>query len=185
MRALTFVIGFLYPLHRSLRALASAPHRPSSHSSALTASRSYPPPSAAAGLAEVREEQRLWLIYWMVFGLFSFTERLSDSVLWWLPLYQPVKLAFLLWCFLPQSQGCATLYDVFLQPLLSRHREGIERGVGEVTEVIGVVGAHVIRSGRKASLFAASVGGELLSNLAAASPSSQPRSQAVAQAQPY
>ena len=144
MRALTFFVGFLYPLHRSLRALASSP-------------------SAC-------EEQRLWLMYWLVWGLFSFAERLSDSVLWWLPLYAPAKLTFLLWCFLPQWQGCCTLYDVFLQPLLARHRQSIDKGVEEVTEVIGVVGAHVIRQGRKASLLAASRGGQMLSNLAAVAP---------------
>jgi receptor expression-enhancing protein 5/6 len=132
MKLLTTTIGFIYPLYCSLRSLSSSSSSSSSSSPASV--------------------DRLWLIYWMVYGVFTFTERLSDSVLSWLPLYHPLKLMFLLWCFLPRYQGCAVLYDVFLQPLLARHHDRIEKGVEEVTEVIGVVGAHMVRTGRKASV---------------------------------
>ena len=146
LRLLSWCLGFLYPLYCSLRALSGT--GPTS-----------PPliPRASA--------PRLWLIYWMVYGVLSFTERLSDSVLSWLPLYPPLKLLFLLWCFLPQWQGCAVLYDVLLQPFLQRHREGIEKGVEEVTEVLGVVGAHVVRNGRKASMQYIRRGEELLERI--------------------
>ena len=130
MRLLTSVVAFLYPLHCSLRCLC-LPH-------------SY--------AADPSRGPRLWLVYWLVFGLLSFSERLSDSLLSFLPLYHPLKLCFLLWCFLPQSEGCAVLYDCVLSPLLARHSPSIERGVGDVREAVGVVGEHVVREGRKMSV---------------------------------
>ena len=130
LRLLTSVVAFFYPLYCSLRCLC-LPH-------------SY--------AADPSRGPRLWLVYWLVFGLLSFSERLSDSLLSFLPLYYPLKLAFLLWCFLPQSEGCAVLYDCVLHPLLARHSPTIERSVGDVREAVGVVGEHVVREGRKMSV---------------------------------
>ena len=146
LRLLTLAVGFCYPLYCTLRALSRL-HSPDSAS---------PSPSGPP---------RLWLIYWLVYGCFVWGERLCDEALSWLPLYRPGKLLFLLWCFLPQSQGCAVLYDVFLRPLLQRHREGIERGVGEVSEVLGAVGAHVVRTSRKASMQYMREGKDLLDKI--------------------
>lgn len=130
LRLLTTLVAFFYPLYCSLRCLC-APH-------------SY--------AADPSRGPRLWLVYWLVFGLLSFSERLSDSLLSFLPLYYPLKLAFLLWCFLPQSEGCAVLYDCLLHPLLARHSPSIERSVGDVREAVGAVGEHVVREGRKMSV---------------------------------
>ena len=130
LRLLIAVVAFLYPLYCSLRCLC-APH-------------SY--------AADPSRGPRLWLVYWLLFGLLSFSERLSDSVLSLLPLYYPLKLAFLLWCFLPQTEGCAVLYDCVLHPLLARHSPAIERSVGDVREAVGAVGEHVVREGRKMSV---------------------------------
>ena len=129
-RLLTTVLAFCYPLYCSLRCLC-APHSYS---------------------ADPSRGPRLWLVYWLVFGLLSFSERLSDSLLSFLPLYRPLKLAFLLWCFLPHTQGCAVLYDCVLHPLLARHSPIIERSVGDVREAVGAVGEHVVREGRKMSV---------------------------------
>jgi len=130
LRLLTTVVAFFYPLYCSLRCLC-LPHSYS---------------------ADPSRGPRLWLVYWLVFGLLSFSERLSDSLLSFLPLYYPLKLAFLLWCFLPQTEGCAVLYDCVLNPLLARHSPTIERSVGDVREAVGAVGQHVVREGRKMSV---------------------------------
>ena len=146
MRLLTTVVAFLYPLYCSLRCLCLP--------------RSY--------AADPSRGPRLWLVYWLVFGLLSFSERLSDSLLSFLPLYQPLKLAFLLWCFLPQSEGCAVLYDCVLNPLLARHSPVIERSVEDVRDAVGAVSEHVVREGRKMSV---SLAESVRQRLNAASPS--------------
>ena len=41
---------------------------------------------------------------------------------------------------------------MFLQPLLARHRARIEQSVEDVSEAMGVAAAHIVRTGRKASM---------------------------------
>ena len=69
------------------------------------------------------------LVYWVVYGLFNMFESLSDFSLSWLPIYHPLKLLFLLWCFLPQYQGSQLVFDILVRPVLIRHESAIEASV--------------------------------------------------------
>lgn len=69
------------------------------------------------------------LVYWVVYGLFSTFESLGDTALSWLPVYHPLKLLFLLWCFLPSWQGSQLVFDILVRPVLVRHEQAIEHGV--------------------------------------------------------
>ena len=153
---LTLLLGFLYPLYCSLRCLSSLPERGSEQ-----------PP--------VAEQQRLWLIYWVLFGLLSFSESLSDLALGsWLPLYGPLKLAALLWCFLPSFRGSAFLYDVLLQPFIARHRERMLNVAQDVHDVAAVVARQV----RKQSI---QMLGAVVSSSLPPSPASAPAALRTAQ----
>lgn len=44
------------------------------------------------------------LTYWVVFAAFSILEAFLSMLLRWIPFYFALKLAFLAWCFLPQTQ---------------------------------------------------------------------------------
>lgn len=48
------------------------------------------------------------LTYWVVFAAFSILEAFLSVLLHWIPFYFALKLAFLAWCFLPQTQVCGT-----------------------------------------------------------------------------
>lgn len=48
------------------------------------------------------QDRKDWLTYWIVYGVLHFGDRIFDLFLWWIPYYQQLKLAFLIWCFLPQ-----------------------------------------------------------------------------------
>ena len=69
------------------------------------------------------------LVYWVVYGLFTTFESLGDTALSWLPVYHPLKLLFLLWCFLPSWQGSQLVFDILVRPVLVRHEQAIEHGV--------------------------------------------------------
>lgn len=69
------------------------------------------------------------LVYWVVYGLFTTLESVTDLSLSWLPIYHPLKLVFLLWAFLPQYQGSQLVFDVLVRPVLLRHESTIESGV--------------------------------------------------------
>ena len=38
-----------------------------------------------------------WLVYWVVYALFSVIEIFSDTLVYWIPLYYRLKLGFLVW----------------------------------------------------------------------------------------
>lgn len=54
-----------------------------------------------------------WLVYWIIFMFL----RLIDDVFVvnFIPLYFPLKMAFLLWCFYPSTKGSIVIYDVIIK----------------------------------------------------------------------
>jgi len=75
-----------------------------------------------------------WLMYWIVYSIFSFFEFMADRLLAWLPYYSPFKIAFLLWCFLPQSQGAIKIYSFLVRPFLKQNEEAIERSFDKLQD---------------------------------------------------
>lgn len=127
MGVISVCVGFLYPLHMSLKTIENCASLFEQISGANRARHT------EQEIADKREEiisaLRQWLIYWLVYGLFNTLESLSDSALSWLPVYHPVKLAFLLWCFLPRYQGSQLVFDILVRPVLIRHESAIEESV--------------------------------------------------------
>merc|ERR1712216_229662 len=83
-------VGFVYPAYASFKALES----------------------------NNSNDDRLWLTYWVVYSCFCLVEGFLEIVLYWVPFYFPIKLGFLFYLFLPQTQGAQKLYDVVLRPAL-------------------------------------------------------------------
>jgi len=77
-----------------------------------------------------------WLMYWVVFALFNMTEFIGDKLFTWFPYYVPCKMAFLMWCFLPQTQGSSRIYWMFVQPLLKRNEEQIDEYLDKFRETV-------------------------------------------------
>ncbi len=73
------------------------------------------------------------------------------------PFYYPLKLSFLLWCFLPQSKGAQTVYERLVRPALRTHQHQIDRSIQTVRSAAGTavseVGAGVQRSLRAKSIM--------------------------------
>merc|ERR1712070_158223 len=68
--------------------------------------------------AKSESEDRAWLTYWVVYSCFSLVEGFLEYVLFWVPFYYPIKLAFLCFLFLPQTQGAKKLYEDVLSKAL-------------------------------------------------------------------
>merc|ERR1711977_416766 len=88
------VVGFIYPAYASFKSLNSKSTDKST------------------------DDDRQWLTYWVVYCCFSLIEGFLEYILFWVPFYYPIKLAFLFYLFLPQTQGAMQIYSKFLQPLL-------------------------------------------------------------------
>jgi len=96
------LIGFVYPVYASFKALKS----------------------------ESKDDDSQWLTYWVVYGFFTLIESLSDVLLFWIPFYYLLKIIFLIWCFLPATKGATFLFKKFIEPALSKYEKDLD-GVKE------------------------------------------------------
>lgn len=100
-------IGFLYPAYASVRAIESKP----------------------------KDDDTKWLMYWVVFALFSVVEFFSDILLNWFPLYWLAKCIFLIWCFMPiASNGANVIYTRVVRPLFLKHQGHVDSFLGKASE---------------------------------------------------
>ncbi|XP_030701519.2 receptor expression-enhancing protein 6 isoform X1 [Globicephala melas] len=93
------LIGFAYPAYASIKAIES--------------------PS--------KEDDTVWLTYWVVYGLFGLAEFFSDLLLSWFPFYYAGKCAFLLFCMAPGPwNGALVLYHRVIRPLFLKYHEAVD-----------------------------------------------------------
>ncbi|EPQ08086.1 Receptor expression-enhancing protein 6 [Myotis brandtii] len=93
------LIGFVYPAYASIKAIES--------------------PS--------KEDDTVWLTYWVVYSLFGLAEFFSDLLLSWFPFYYVGKCAFLLFCMIPGPwNGAHMLYRRIIRPLFLKHHEAVD-----------------------------------------------------------
>ncbi|KAM3600412.1 uncharacterized protein V6R79_022986 [Siganus canaliculatus] len=96
------LIGFLYPAYISIKAIESA----------------------------TKEDDTKWLIYWVVYGLFSVAEFFADIFLSWFPFYYIGKCAFLVWCMAPTaSNGSLQIYNRIIRPFFLKNETKIDDAV--------------------------------------------------------
>lgn len=51
---------------------------------------------------------------------------MADWLISWIPLYYPLKLAFIIWLQLPSTKGASKIYHAFIQPNLKRHEGRVD-----------------------------------------------------------
>jgi len=77
-----------------------------------------------------------WLMYWVVFAVFSVAEFFSDILLNWFPLYWLAKCVFLIWCFAPISaNGTNFIYSKFVRPFFLKHQGVIDNTLHRVGDM--------------------------------------------------
>jgi len=87
------LVGFAYPAYASIKALQTTD----------------------------TTDDTQWLTYWTVFAFFSVIEFASDKIVGWFPFYWLTKLIFLLWLYLPRTQGAKVVYTRFIVPLVDKY----------------------------------------------------------------
>lgn len=101
-RLLINLVGFVYPAYKSFKAVETRDNK---------------------------TDDTLWLTYWVVFAFFSLTEQAADFLISWIPMYFFIKVAFLVWCYHPVTQGAKTIYGGLIKPFLLPHL-GIQASAG-------------------------------------------------------
>ncbi|XP_043768648.1 receptor expression-enhancing protein 6 isoform X3 [Cervus elaphus] len=115
------LIGFAYPAYASIKAIES-PNK---------------------------EDDTVWLTYWVVYGLFGLAEFFSDLLLSWFPFYYAGKCAFLLFCMAPGPwNGAHMLYHRIIRPLFLKHHEAVDSIVSDISGRALDVAAGMTKDGK-------------------------------------
>jgi receptor expression-enhancing protein 5/6 len=110
---ITNVIGVAYPVFMSFRALESA---------------------------DDLADDKQWLTYWVVFGLFNVTDSFAGFILHFIPFYYVLKVATLIWLFHPKFLGATYVYNELIQPYVGH--------INEIESEIDKAGAKIINDTR-------------------------------------
>eukprot|EP00358_Blepharisma_japonicum_P004959 CAMPEP_0202942716 /NCGR_PEP_ID=MMETSP1395-20130829/2971_1 /ASSEMBLY_ACC=CAM_ASM_000871 /TAXON_ID=5961 /ORGANISM="Blepharisma japonicum, Strain Stock R1072" /LENGTH=188 /DNA_ID=CAMNT_0049639335 /DNA_START=11 /DNA_END=577 /DNA_ORIENTATION=+ len=104
---ITDIIAILYPAYMSFKAIESAE----------------------------TDDDKQWLTYWVVFAIFKVIDDWSEILFSWLPFYYPIKLAFLIFLFAPQTRGALTIYETAIRPILKKHMEDIDASISQAMDI--------------------------------------------------
>ena len=76
------------------------------------------------------EEQKKWLTYWVVFGFFIIVDTRSIVIVKFIPFYFLFKILFLIWLFMPGSNGCTLVYHFIVKKIVRFYEDKIDSYIG-------------------------------------------------------
>lgn len=108
-----------------------------------------------------------WLTYWVVYAFFGLFEFFSDMILGWFPFYWLAKVAFLVWCFNPITNGSLVVYERFIRPVFLRNQKRIDKAMSSASGAVLSQGesANTLQITRNKRALIASLIKSLLSQL--------------------
>jgi len=75
------------------------------------------------------DDDKVWLTYWMIFGLFTTMETFFGFVFYFIPYWDWIRLAFFIWLLLPNFNGAKQLYEGVIRNLLNQHKDLIAKWI--------------------------------------------------------
>ena len=99
--------------------------------------------SALALQTETMDDDKMWLTYWMVFGLFN---MLDDTFGWFLsmiPFYYLIKLFVIIWLQNPVTQGALIVYRQAIAPFAKKYKSEIDTAQKEMEKALLAMGDFV------------------------------------------
>lgn len=78
--------------------------------------------------SEGADDDKQWLTYWVVFGLFNILDQFAGFILHLVPFYYFLKLLFMVWLFHPSLQGATTVYNIYILPTMKEYEKHIIAG---------------------------------------------------------
>uniref|UniRef100_A0A4W4EMA4 Receptor expression-enhancing protein n=1 Tax=Electrophorus electricus TaxID=8005 RepID=A0A4W4EMA4_ELEEL len=103
---------------------------------------------------DVREYVK-WMMYWIIFALFTTAEVITDIFLCWLPFYYELKIAFVVWLLSPYTKGSSVLYRKFVHPTLSSKEKDIDEYLSQAKDKSYDTLVHFGRKGLNVAATAA------------------------------
>ena len=78
------------------------------------------------------DDDKQWLTYWAVYAVFNFFDLFAKFILKIIPFYYVVKLIFLVWCFMPNTQGALFIYNKFLRNIFLKNEGKLNKYVSKI-----------------------------------------------------
>lgn len=82
--------------------------------------------------SEGENDDKEWLTYWTIFGLFHLLDEFGGFVLSFIPFYFYIRIAFFVFLMAPQTKGALTIYKYLVGPILKQHKDSIQNFINEV-----------------------------------------------------
>ncbi|KAK0709890.1 TB2/DP1, HVA22 family-domain-containing protein, partial [Lasiosphaeria miniovina] len=86
-----------------------------------------------------------WLMYWVVLACALLVESWTEWLLVWIPFYAYLRLLFLLYLVLPQTQGARIIYQTHVHPWLEDNEGAIEDFIASAHERLRAAGIAYIK----------------------------------------
>lgn len=77
------------------------------------------------------EELRFWCQYWIIVAILTVFERIGDTFMSWLPMYDELKLTLLIYLWFPQTKGTNYVYETLLRPFMIGNETEMDRKMQE------------------------------------------------------
>ncbi|KAK3994531.1 TB2/DP1, HVA22 family-domain-containing protein [Cladorrhinum sp. PSN332] len=86
-----------------------------------------------------------WLMYWVVLACALLVESWTIFILQWIPFYAYLRLFFLLYLILPQTQGARQIYEDYVHPYLQQNESAIEEFIASSHEKLKAAGLAYLK----------------------------------------
>lgn len=84
-------------------------------------------------------------MYWSVLSCALLVESWTEFILVWVPFYSYMRLFFLLYLVLPQTQGARVLYQTYLHPYLEENESAIEDFIASAHDRLKAAGMAYLK----------------------------------------
>ena len=75
------------------------------------------------------DDDKQWLTYWAIYGLFTLLDQFANIVLRIIPFYFLIKIVFLIWCFMPNTMGALFVYNKLIGPYFRKYENKIDQKI--------------------------------------------------------
>jgi receptor expression-enhancing protein 5/6 len=105
----------------------------------------YPAYWTMKSIQSQNDDDKYWLTYWVVFAFFSLVDVFSGILMKLIPFYFILKIVFLVWLFMPNTQGCYYVYYFVIIKLFKQ----LEKDIDDATEKIGEYTKNIVSQGNQ------------------------------------
>ena len=74
-------------------------------------------------------DEKQWLTYWAIYGIFTLLDHFANFILRIFPFYFVIKIFFLIWCFMPNTMGALFIYNKLIRPYFIKYEEKIDKKI--------------------------------------------------------